>query len=249
MTNNRWSTAVSPTGLTGNTFVTAVAFPVPANFPTGIQNVTWSAAFTTDAPGVTLQWQWGAAVYTSLNTCYAYQNSNSSSACYNSTSNSNVLGVNAEDGSADANGTDAAGTPETYKASVILGATGGGGTNYTGYFSPGAGVVPTIAPMSVSPSSLSFNPQKQGTTSAALTAVLTNNDTVSHAISGITVAGTNASDFAATNNCGSILAAGSSCTISVAFTPGDVGTRTAKVVVNDDANNSPQTLYLAGTGQ
>ena len=100
--------------LTGNTFVTGVAFPVPVNFPTGIQNVAWSAAFTTDSPGVTLQWQWGAAVYTSLSATYA------------TTSNSNVLGVNAEDGSADANGTDPAGTPETYKASVIFGATGGG---------------------------------------------------------------------------------------------------------------------------
>jgi sugar lactone lactonase YvrE len=241
LTNNRWSTSVSPSGLTGNTFITAVAFPVPVNFPTGIQNVTWSAAFTTDAPGVTLQWQWGAAVYpSSLGSTYA------------TSSNSNVLGVNAEDGSADANGTDLAGTPETYKTSVIFGATGGGGMNYTGYFSPGAGVVPTIAPMSISPSSLTFSAQKQGTTSAAMTAVLTNNDVVSHTISSITIAGTNAADFAPTNNCPispNTLASGASCTISVTFTPGDVGTRTAKVVVNDDANNSPQTLYLSGTGQ
>ena len=239
LTNNRWSTAVSPSGLTGNTFVTGLAFPVPVNFPTGIQNMSWSAAFTTDAPGVTLNWQWGAAVYTSFSTTYA------------TTGNSNLLGVNPEDGAADPNGNDPAGTPETYKTSVIFGATGGGGTNYTGYFSPGAGVVPTIAPMSVSPSSLAFSPQAQGTSSTAMTAVLTNNDAVSHTISSITAAGTNAADFAPTNNCPvspNTLAAGASCTISVTFTPGDVGSRTAKVVVNDDANNSPQTLYLSGTG-
>jgi hypothetical protein len=36
--------------------------------------------------------------------------------------------------------------------------------------------------------------------------------------------------------------------ITVIFTPGDVGTRTAKIVLNDDANNSPQTVYSSGTG-
>ena len=232
--------------LTGNTFVTGVAFPVPSNFPTGIQNVTWSAAFTTDAPGVTLQWQWGAAVYSSFGTTYAST----------SPSNTNVLGVNPEDGTADAYGTDPAGTPENYKASVIFGGTGGGWTNYTGYFSPAAGVVPTIAPMSVSPSSLGFGTQSQGTTTTTpLTAVLTNNDAVSHNISSITITGTNASNFTlvttGVNNClsTSSLTSGASCTLYVTFTPSDVGTRTAKIVVNDDANNSPQTVYLSGTGQ
>jgi hypothetical protein len=243
LTNSRWSTAVAASGLTGNTFVTGVAFQVPSGgFPSGIQNVTWSAAFSTDIPGVTLHWQWGAAVYTSFGTTYA------------TGTNANVLGVNAEDGSADANGTDPAGTPETYKASVIFGATGGGLTNYTGYFSPAAGVVPTIAPMSASPSSLDFGTQKQGTTSAALTAMLTNNDSASHNISSITITGTNASNFAfaATNTCpvsSSTLAAGASCTLAVTFTPSDVGTRTARIVISDDANNSPQTVYLSGPGQ
>jgi hypothetical protein len=99
---------------------------------------------------VSLQWQWGAAVYnSSFNPTYAVS------------SNSNVLGVNAEDESADTNGTDPAGTPETYKTSVLFGDTGGGLTNYTGFLSGGAGVVPTIAPMSVSPSSLAFTQQNQ----------------------------------------------------------------------------------------
>jgi hypothetical protein len=53
------------------------------------------------------------------------------------------------------------------------------------------------------------------------------------------------------NNCLSIanLASGASCTLYVTFTPSDVDSRTAKVVINDDANNSPQTVYLSGTGQ
>jgi hypothetical protein len=240
--NNRWSTAVAKTGLTGNTFVAGVAFQVPTNFPTGIQNVAWSTSFSTDSPGITLQWQWGAAVYNSFSTTYATT----------SPSNSNLLGVNAEDGTANANGTDPAGTPEAYRASVIFGATGGGGTNYTGYFTPGAGVVPTVAPMSVSPSSLDFGPQNQGTVSGSLTTVLTNNDSAAHTISNVGVMGTNAANFTQTNNCPispNALAGGVSCTITVTFTPSDVGTRTAKIVLNDDANNNPQTVYLSGTGQ
>jgi len=160
LTNSRWNTQVPASGLTGNTFVTGLAFLVPANFPSGIQNVTWSAAFTTDTPGIKLQWQWAAAVYSSFSTTYA------------SSSNSNILGVNAEDGSADTNGSDPAGTPETYKSSLIFGATGCGWKNYTGFFSPSAYVIPTTAPMSVSPSGLDFGTQSQGTISAPLTAIL-----------------------------------------------------------------------------
>lgn len=91
---------------------------------------------STDTPGITLQWQWGAAVYSSFSTTYATTGP----------SNTNVLGVNAEDGSADPNGTDPAGTPETYKGSLLFGATDGGLNSYIGFLTPGAGVVPTIAP-------------------------------------------------------------------------------------------------------
>jgi hypothetical protein len=240
--NSRWGTAVAKSGLTGNTFVTGVAFQLPANFPTGVQNVAWSASYSTDTPGITLQWQWGAAVYNSFSSTYATSAT---------PPNTNVLGVNAEDG---VPGSDPAGTPETYKTFVIAGATGGGGTNYTGYLSAAAGVVPTVAPMSVSPSSLSFGTQNQGSTSLLpMSVTLTNNDGVAHTISSIAASGANASDFTVTNNCPmspiNTLAAGSSCTITVTFTPSDVGTRTTKIVVNDDAYNSPQTVYLSGAGQ
>jgi hypothetical protein len=238
-TSSRWSTSIPPSKLTGNTFVAGIAFQVPANFPAGIQNVSWSAAFSTDTPGITLQWQWGAAIYTSLSTTYA------------TSTNSNALGVNPEDGAADLNGRDPAGTPETYKGDVVFGATGCGSTDYAGHLTSGAGVVPSLAPVSVSPSSLDFGTQAQRTTSTPLTAILTNNDSVAYTISSITTSGTDAGDFAATNNCPispNTLAAGASCTLSVTFTPGDVGTRTAKVNFIDGASNSPQTVYLSGSG-
>lgn len=231
LTNNRWSTSIASTNLTGNTFVTGAAFPVPVALPAGIQNVTWSASFSTDTPGITLQWQWSAQVFTQFSQTYA------------TTTNNNVLGVNPEDGTADAFGTDHAGTPETYKASATFGAT-------DGYFSAASGVVPTVAQVSVSPSSLSFGTQTVGTTSGAMTAALTNNYSSAFTISSIAVSGTNAKDFVESDNCprssGGLT---STCTISVTFTPSSSAFEEAKIVITDTANNSPQTVYVSGTGQ
>ena len=68
--NNRWVTIV-PGGFSGRTFLSGLAFPVPAGgLPGGISSVTWSAAISTDTPGVTAQWGWGAAVYTTFETDY-----------------------------------------------------------------------------------------------------------------------------------------------------------------------------------
>jgi hypothetical protein len=240
-TSNRWSTSVPPSDLTGNTFVTGLAVPVPAGFPAGIQNVNWSAAFSTDTPYITLQWQWSAGVYTALSTTYATT----------SPVNSNVLGVNAEDGSADTNGTDPAGTPETYKQDEVI-----------GFFSASAGVTPAAAEMSTAPSDYFFVPETDTVpTASTLVAVLTNNDGVTHNISGLSVSGTNFGDFALQSgtqpadtamvpNCFGLtaLAAGASCNLHIIFKPTIVGAETAKIVINDDANNSPQTVYLSGTG-
>jgi len=243
LTNNRWSTSVPSADLTGNTFVTGVAIPVPmGGFPNGVSNVTWSAAFSTDEPGISFQWGWSAGIYNSSfggGTCPS-----GSAVCptstYVSASNSNLLGVNQEDGSADPHGLDPAGTPETYKQDEVI-----------GFFSATGGVVPTAAEMSTAPSSYNFGTLPLTTSSGpTAVAVLSNNDTVSHNISGITLSG--ASDFTlvtGTNSCmtGS-LAAGGSCTLYVNFTANYTGTESAKIAVTDNANNSPQTVYLTGTG-
>ncbi len=229
--NSRWSTLVPTNGSTTiqtHTFLDGLAYLVPnGGFPSGIQNVTWSAAFSTSTTGISFNWQWGAAVYNSF------------------TNNYSSLTVNPVDGS------DPAGTPQNYKANLIFGATGPG---YTGLYVGTAGVVPTIAEASAAPSSLDFGSISQtiGTGSSTLTATLNNNQSGSLTISSITVTGTNPSDFGQTNNCPispATLAGGSSCTITVTFTPTTAGKRTAKIAVNDSANNSPQTVFLKGTGQ
>ena len=70
-TNNRWSTLVPMSSVNGNatidSFFDGVAFQVPTGgFPTGIQNVTWQAAYSTSTIGLSFNWQWGAAVYSTL---------------------------------------------------------------------------------------------------------------------------------------------------------------------------------------
>ena len=94
--------------------------------PGGIRNVTWRANFTADTPGLSVAWQWGAAVYSNFNT------------------GPGSLGVKAVDDphvDAFANA-DRAGTPESYKSALRAGATGNGSGNYTGTSSAAATVQP-----------------------------------------------------------------------------------------------------------
>jgi uncharacterized protein with beta-barrel porin domain len=99
------------------------------------------------------------------------------------------------------------------------------------------------------------------TATATPSFVPTNNDSVPYAITSIQMTGTYAGDFALApngapntpNNCLSVtsLAGGGNCTLYMTFAPLALsGTKeTAKIVVNDNANNSPQTVFLKGLVQ
>ena len=100
----------------------------------------------------------------------------------------------------------------------------------------------------VSPTSLAYASQIVGTTSAAQAVTLSNTGNAALSITSIAVTGTNAGDFAQTNNCGTSVAAGASCTINVTFTPAATGTRTGTLTITDNASGSPQTVGLTGTG-
>lgn len=104
----------------------------------------------------------------------------------------------------------------------------------------GAGVVP----VTISTTGLSFGSQAVGSTSAAKTVTLTNNQTVPLNVSSISSSG----DFTQTNPCGLAIAAKSSCVISVTFTPTLLGARTGQLMIQDDGAGSPRTVTLTGTG-
>ena len=83
-----------------------------------------------------------------------------------------------------------------------------------------------------------------GTTSAAQTVTLNNTGSASLNISSIVASG----DYGQTNTCGSFVAVGANCTISVTFTPTATGPRTGTITVTDNAGDSPQMVSLSGTG-
>jgi hypothetical protein len=96
----------------------------------------------------------------------------------------------------------------------------------------------------VSPGSLTFQTQADGSTSSAQSVTLTNTGTGVLAISSIAVTG----DFAQTNNCGTTLAAAATCSIGVTFTPTTTGDRPGKLTVTDNAAAGPQIVALDGNG-
>jgi phospholipase C len=105
----------------------------------------------------------------------------------------------------------------------------------------GNGVAPGVM---LSTTSLVFPDQPQGTTSSPLPVTLTNTGTSALNIASIVSAG----DFAQTNDCGSVVGVGARCTISVTFTPTQLGAESGSVTVTDDATGSPQVISLSGNG-
>ncbi len=99
--------------------------------------------------------------------------------------------------------------------------------------------------VSLSPTHMTFPTQNVGTTSAPMTSTLANYNATTLTISSVTITG----NYAQTNTCGTSLAAGAKCTISVTFTPQSSGTLTGVVTITDNATNSPQKINLTGTGQ
>jgi len=108
--------------------------------------------------------------------------------------------------------------------------------------------VPGVA---ASPSSLTFPSQPVGTTSQSTTVTVSNTGPGRPlAISGVTLSGANAGDFAINSDActGTSLAVNGTCTVGVSFAPTAIGTRSASLVLADDALDSPQSLPLTGTG-
>jgi hypothetical protein len=108
----------------------------------------------------------------------------------------------------------------------------------------------TAAAAALAPSPLVFGSQNVGV-SASQTITLSNSGNAALTIAGIAISGTNATDFGSTNNCAGSVAASSSCSIVVTFTPGAPGNRGALLTVTDNAGGpagATQTVALTGVG-
>ncbi|HUE29574.1 MAG TPA: hypothetical protein VMR79_01795, partial [Verrucomicrobiae bacterium] len=153
---NTWETTTPP-NVAGNTFLDGLAFQVPVDLPGGINPVTWSGSLSSDTSGVRVSWKWAAAVYTKLS------------------SDNNSLGVKpVDDNKASVyKNSDHAGTPENFKAFVIGGARGGGGSNFTGGYSGTRGLTcccMNVSSFSIHGAARSLRPKTTPAASGGLTA-------------------------------------------------------------------------------
>jgi hypothetical protein len=108
----------------------------------------------------------------------------------------------------------------------------------------GQAITGTAPEVWVSPPSLAFGLQPDTTTSSASSLTLKNTGNASLSITNIAIAGS----FAETNTCGTSLAAQSSCSINVTFTPTLAGPQSNTLTITDNASGSPQSVSLSGTG-
>jgi len=121
----------------------------------------------------------------------------------------------------------APGSPQT----VALTGTGGG--------------APAV---SLSPTSLTFASTNVGSSSAAQVVTLKNTGAGALTISSVSFNGASAASYAQTKTCGTSLAAGASCAVSITFNPSAVGAASASLSFADNVTGSPQTVALTGTG-
>jgi RHS repeat-associated protein len=135
----QWNTVI-PVSLSGNAMLTSVPVFLPAALPGGINPVNWKENFYSDQPGLSVQWKWAAAVYTSFS------------------ADPNSVGAKPVDGSISNPypNSDHAGTPESFKAYVVGGARGGGGSNWTGSYS---GTASVAVPLDSAPTADAGTPQ------------------------------------------------------------------------------------------
>ncbi len=112
----------------------------------------------------------------------------------------------------------------------------------------GTGANGAVPKVTISPSSLSFGNQTVSLTSAAKTLTLSNTGTATLNLASIALTGVNSLDFGLSTTCASTLGANASCTVTVTFTPGATGARSASLTFTDSVASSPQSVPLAGTG-
>jgi hypothetical protein len=108
------------------------------------------------------------------------------------------------------------------------------------------GAIPVL-----SANSLQFGSTLVANAAAAQSVTLANQGTAVLDIRSIALSGADAADFSintGSSTCGTTLAAGSACSVSLGFDPTAPGIRSAALLLGLSAGNSPQTVALSGTG-
>jgi Ca2+-binding RTX toxin-like protein len=101
--------------------------------------------------------------------------------------------------------------------------------------------------VALSATTLDFGAQDTAATATQVVTV-SNTGSASLTVTGATLSGTDADQFAVTNGCTTVAPAGS-CSITVAFTPTTTGVKSASLSIAHNAVGSPSIVALTGTGQ
>ena len=110
----------------------------------------------------------------------------------------------------------------------------------------GTGTAAATANLTVSPATLAFGTVTLGTTAPAKSLTVTNSGGA--AANGVAFANSNAAEFPVSGNtCGASIAAGASCTLSVAYAPGAAGADNDTLTISY-TGGSNLTVGLTGTG-
>jgi len=106
-----------------------------------------------------------------------------------------------------------------------------------------------VPPVTLTPASLTFGAQSVGTISPPQTVTLLNNQGAALSLTSLTGSGTYTVTSGGNTPCGRTVAAHSTCTFQVTFSPTSTGTIMGSITIADDAKGSPQVLSLVGTAQ
>jgi Bacterial Ig-like domain (group 3)/Pro-kumamolisin, activation domain len=112
-----------------------------------------------------------------------------------------------------------------------------------------AGVASTASTVLASPSSLDFGLLNVGATGSPESVQILNTGGAPVTFSGLSITGANAADFTLITDSCADLAFAQACSISLLFSPGAAGPRTATLYIADSATGSPQAVTLTGLGQ
>jgi hypothetical protein len=107
----------------------------------------------------------------------------------------------------------------------------------------GTGVL-QVSLLNLSATTLTFNGQGIGTTSAPQIVTVTNVGSAPVTLNGVTASG----PFAWTSDCPTSILVGGNCAIRITFTPTVAGNLFGSVTINDNAAGAPQRIALSGAG-
>lgn len=137
--------------------------------------------------------------------------------------------------------TPTANSPASYSGTLSVGSTASASPVQVSL--SGTGVAAALA---ATPTSLDFGAVAVGASAVPRTVTLTNSGSGPATLTGISVV-SGAASFSQSNNCGSALAAGASCTLSVAYTPSAVGAQSGTVAIVA-SGVAPLAVSLTGQG-